>query len=197
MAAIFLISETFMARNTNPPLLFEHLAIVLPRPGLVIATPRYGNGVSYQTTTLTALLEQIAPQIALGIWLIVEDSQVTIVRQPAPAARVQPVDCLLCVGACAYEPPAARQSFRWRRDGTTEAAEIHLRRSAGTRWAYRALIRRSNEPGRVVLDLIGPAADGVNVIEHRSAADVREAKYLAHVWFTQKQSHNDSDSKAA
>lgn len=176
-----------MARNTNTSLLFEHLAIVLPRPGVVVATPRYGSGVSHQAATLTTLLEQIAPQIALGMWLIVEDSQVATVRQLAPAARVQPVDCLLCVGACFYEPPAAHQTLRWRRDGATEAAEMHLRRSAGTRWAYRALIRRSNEPGRAVLDLIRPAADGVDVIEHRSAADNREAKRLARSWFTQEQ----------
>ena len=173
-----------MARNTTTHEYFEHLAIVLPQPGKAVAMPRYGTGSTYQARTLEALLEQIAPQISLGVWIVVEDPQIAAVRRFAPSARLHPVACVLCVGACAHQPPTPRGRLRWMVDGTVEAAEVHMPRQNGTRWAYRALIRPSEQLRHVVLDLIQPTEDG-SQIEHRSMADRREAKRLARTWFAE------------
>lgn len=178
-----------MARNTLMHEHFEHLAIVLPLPDKVVAMPRYGTGTTYQARSLEVLLEQIAPEIERGLWILVEDRQVAAVRQLAPTARVYPVACILCVSACAHQPPAARGRLRWEIDGTVEAATIHMPRRDGTRWAYHVLIRLSDAPSCVVLDLIQPTAEGTR-IEHQRAADRREAKRLARAWFAEMTNSN-------
>ena len=185
-----------MAHNATTFEHFEHLAIVLPLPHKAVAMPRYGTGTTYQASTLEALIAQIAPQIALSLWLIVEDCHVEAVRQLAPTARVHPVACILCVGACAHQPPTGDRRLRWGVDGAVEAAEIHTPRQGGTRWAYRALIRRSVEPGRVVLDLFQPTVEG-SQIEHRQASNRREAKRLARAWFTEISNASPSSLQSA
>lgn len=127
-----------MARNTTRFKYFEHLAIVLPLPGKVLAMPRYGTGTTYQARTLEALLEQIGPEIQRGMCLVVEEHQAAVVRQLAPTARVHSVACVLCVGACAHQPPAGDQRLRWKVDGAVEAVEIHTPRQGGTRWSQCA-----------------------------------------------------------
>lgn len=162
----------------------EYLSIVLPHPGVVLAVPS-GTGLPYRATTLDALLAQLGPVLALRVPLLVEYAHAPLVRQLAPAAHVAVVACVLCAGACAHPLPVAGRPLRWSYDGT-HAAEVHLARADGTRWAWIALIRPSNTPGRVVLDRLTPSATGM-VVTHQTAATMTAAKRLARQWFNAQQ----------
>lgn len=171
-----------MPLNANQFLSVAHLAIVLPRAGSCIATPLAGRGATYQAATLPALLAQIAPAIALGTLLLVEQEYVAVVGQLAPAARLHAVACLFCVGVCRYPLPDAAAALPWRRDGGGQAAEVHLPRPSGTRWRYTMLIRPSTAAGRSVVDLLCPGDDGALLIAHRDAETRPAARALAWDW---------------
>jgi len=171
-----------MRPKTNPLLFLPHLAIVLPRAGICIATPLAGTGTTVQAATLPLLLEQIAPQIARGTWLLVEQEFAATVRQLAPAARLHVVACLLCVGACRHTLPTEAAALPWQRDSGGLAAQVHLPRPSGTRWRYTMLIRPSTEAGQVVLDLLRPGDEGALHVEHRYAATTLAARALAWDW---------------